>query len=260
MTRSDKQKEDRLWEENLNYQGCLAKIVGYNKSNDIVVEFQDKYKSRIHTSYRHFLSGQIKNPYHPTVFGVGILGNKYPSQINGKLTKEYNMWSGMLRRCYDEKYKDKKPTYRYVKCCDEWLLYENFYEWLHSQSNFPKWLNDDKWSIDKDILIKGNKTYSPKACCLVPASINSLFVKCNANRGNLPIAVQKHQQKYRACFTAFNKYITLPVRNTINEAFLDYKQYKENIIKEIAQEEYNKGNITKQCYEAMMNYEVEIND
>jgi uncharacterized membrane protein len=32
------------------------------------------------------------------------------------------------------------------------------------------------------------------------------------------------------------------------------------MIKQIAKEEYNKGNITKQCYEAMINYEVEITD
>ena len=38
------------------------------------------------------------------------------------------------------------------------------------------------------------------------------------------------------------------------------KEYKEYIIKQVAQEEYAKGNITKQCYEAMMNYEVEIAD
>lgn len=260
MAKGDKQKEDRIGQENLNYQDCLMKIVAYNKANDITVEFQDKYKSTVHTSYRHFLNGQIKNPYYPTVFNVGILGNKYSTHINGKLTKEYNMWSGMLRRCYDEKYKNKKPTYKNVTCCEEWLLYENFYEWLHSQDNFDKWLNDDKWAIDKDILVKGNKIYSPDTCCLVPIKINSLFIKSNATRGSLPIAVQKHQQKYRACFTAFNKYITLPVRDTIDEAFMDYKQYKEHIIKRIAKEEYDKGNIVKRCYESMMNYEVDIND
>lgn len=35
---------------------------------------------------------------------------------------------------------------------------------------------------------------------------------------------------------------------------------KEDIIKRVAQIEYNKGNITKSCYDAMLNYEVEITD
>ena len=49
-------------------------------------------------------------------------------------------------------------------------------------------------------------------------------------------------------------------RKTIEEAFNIYKEYKENIIKQVAQEEYSLGNITKKCYDAMMSYEVEITD
>ena len=31
--------------------------------------------------------------------------------------------------------------------------------------------------IDKDILVKGNKVYSPNTCCLVPKNVNNLFIK-----------------------------------------------------------------------------------
>ena len=37
---------------------------------------------------------------------------------------------------------------------------------------------------------------------------------------------------------------------------MEYKKYKEDYIKQIADEEYSVGNITKKCYEAMMNYKV----
>jgi hypothetical protein len=63
------------------------------------------------------------------------------------------------------------------------------------------------------------------------------------------------------CHNPFtNKAEKLGVYQTINEAFHAYKRYKEYLIKSVAQIEYNKGNITKKCYEAMMNYEVEITD
>ena len=39
-----------------------------------------------------------------------------------------------------------------------------------------------------------------------------------------------------------------------------YKPFKEKYIKERAEEEFEKGNITKRCYDAMMRYEVEITD
>ena len=37
------------------------------------------------------------------------------------------------------------------------------------------------WQLDKDILLKGNKIYSPDTCCFVPQEINSIAVDSNNN-------------------------------------------------------------------------------
>ena len=252
----------KLDEERLNNQNCPMRIVGYIDANNIIVEFQDKYKARVHTGYGNFKKGNVKNPYYTSVYGVGMVGKKYPAKINGEHTKEYKAWSAMLNRCYGKSY--EHSTYQDVTCCEEWLLYDNFYEWLHSQLNFDKWFNEERWAIDKDILNKGNKIYSPKTCCLVPMNINSLFTNRSNRRGNLPIGVgiNKKTNKYVAvCNSPFtNKGEHLGTYDTIEEAFRTYKQYKENIIKQVAQIEYDKNNIIKQCYEAMLNYKVEITD
>ena len=50
------------------------------------------------------------------------------------------------------------------------------------------------------------------------------------------------------------------VYDTSEEAFYAYKEAKESYIKQVAQEEYSLGNITKKCYDAMMSYKVEITD
>lgn len=258
-----KQRKERIGEEKLNKQGCLMRIVEYNNAADIVVEFQDEYKGRVKTTYNNFNNITVKNPYYPSVFGVGKVGDKYRAKINDKNTKEYNAWNHILERCFDEKYRTRKPTYKNVSCCNEWLLYENFYEWLHSQENFEKWHDGELWAVDKDTLFKGNKVYSPETCCLVPPNVNSLFIKSNAIRGNLPIGVSKLGSYFKAsCNNPFiNKQEKIGSYLTPEEAFyLGYKPYKESIIKQVAEIEYNKGNITKQCYEAMMNYEVEITD
>lgn len=255
-------RDERLREQKLNKQGCLMEIVEYIDSDSIIVEFQDEYNAKVHTKYQMFSIGKVKNPYFPEVFGAGMVGNKYPASINGKSNKEYNTWQSMLRRCFDEKYKNKHTEYKDVTCCEEWLLFENFYEWLHSQENFDKWYGHQKWALDKDILIKGNKVYSPETCCLVPQNVNKLFIKCDAVRGDFPIGVRKSGNKYRVqCKNPFkNKIESLGTYFTIENAFLSYKQYKENIIKQVAEVEYKAGNITRQCYEAMMSYEVEITD
>ena len=254
--------KERLGQEKYNHQNCLMKIVEYNNATDIVVEFQDKHKAKVHTQYSNFLLGNVKNPYYPSLFNVGIIGNKYPISTNSKHIKEYNAWKGVLERSYDKKLKEKYSTYKNVVCCKDWLNYENFYEWLHSQPNFDKWYNGKRWAIDKDILNKGNKIYSPENCCLVPHIINGLFVKGDARRGKYPIGVHKHINKFQAlCNNPFvNKTISLGLYKTPHEAFQAYKKAKESYIKQVAQVEYDKGNITEQCYEVMMGYKVEITD
>lgn len=237
-------------------------IVGYNNKGDIVVEFKDINKTTVCTQYVNFVSGSIKNPYYPSVYGVGIIGNKYPRSVNCKNTKEYDTWIHMLQRCFDDKCKLKQPAYNNVSCYDEWLNYEVFYEWLHSQNNFNKWANGSRWALDKDIIIKNNKIYSPSTCCLIPQNVNCLFLRRNALRGELPIGVRKVGKKFQACcgnpLTGKSEY--LGSYETPEKAFYVYKLHKENLIKQVAEIEYEAGNITKICYDAMMKYEIEITD
>lgn len=258
----ENQKNNRLGEEKYNNQGCLMKIIKYNNAVDIIIEFQDEYKCKINTTYNSFKNGCVKNPYYPDVYNVGITGNKYPIRINGKNIKEYKVWTQMIRRCFSKKEKERQPVYKEITCCDEWLYFEKFYEWLHSQENFDKWLNGDRWALDKDILIKGNKIYSPETCCLVPQNINCLFNKHNIKRGDLPIGMTRYYKKIQVwCSNPFiKKNKMLGTYSNKEEAFEVYKEYKENIIKQVADIEYKVGNITKECYDAMMSYEVEIDD
>lgn len=200
--------------------------------------------------------------YKPSVYGVGIVGEKYPTSKNNKDLKEYKTWSGMLERCFAKRDYRRWETYKDKVCCEEWLNYENFYEWLHSQDNFDKWYYGSKWCLDKDIINKGNKIYSPNTCCLVPSYVNTLFIKSDKRRGELPIGVRcaKNKNKYTASISINHNARHLGTYLTPEEAFQVYKQAKEEYIKQVAQEEYSKYNITKRCYEAMMNYEVEITD
>lgn len=184
--------------------------------------------------------------------------------------KAYSVWQGMINRCSKEELTKKQLSYKGVSCCEEWKSFENFYSWLKSQENYDKWMSGCKWNLDKDIIVKGNKVYSPETCCLVPNYVNVLFTKSSATRGNLPIGVHYRNGKYIARVSIkvsgdkqqdsgrYKKY--LGSYSTPEEAFLAYKKGKEEHIKQVAQEEFDKGNITKRCYDAMMRYEVDAND
>lgn len=255
--------KSHLYEEKYNSRGCLMRIVECNKNADIVVEFQDEYRARVHTQYSNFVKGLVKNPYYPMVYGVGIVGDKYKTvDENSKSTREYMTWYHIIQRCFSARLKEKQPAYKNIDCCEEWLLYENFYEWLHSQPNFEKWYSGKRWAVDKDILIKGSKVYSPETCCLIPQNVNCLFLKREAERGLYPIGVHYGEDGFvarcRNPFTDTNE--ELGSYSTPEKAFIAYKYYKENIIKQVAKIEYKAGNITEKCYQAMINYEVEIDD
>ncbi len=252
----------RLGEIRKNNEGYEMKIIEYNKANDIVVEFQDKYKAKIHTRYCHFKDGKVRNPYHLSVFNIGYMGEgKFKSRDEtGNKTMPYIIWHSMLQRCYDPYFINKYLTYKDCIVCEEWHNFQNFAKWY--EKNYYE-CDNDRMELDKDILIKGNKIYSPKTCVFVPRRINTLFVKNNKNRGEYLIGVywRNDINKFAVKCSVLNedkKRIHLGFYDNEEEAFYRYKQFKENYIKQVA-DEY-KDLIPKKLYDAMYKYEIEIND
>ena len=67
-----------------------------------LVEFTNGYKKQVLNSsiYR----GNIINPFYPTVCGIGYHGaDGLSTENNGKRSRKYNLWHGMITRCYNEK-------------------------------------------------------------------------------------------------------------------------------------------------------------
>ena len=232
------------------------KILKYNNNRNVEVQFlKTGYEATVHLV--QVKRGNVKDPYLPSVFGIGILGAKYQSKINGVLTKEYILWRNMLRRCYSDTCKKKQPTYEGCEVSDNFKSYDYFYEWCHKQIGFS---NKD-WHLDKDLLIKGNKVYSESTCIFIPREINSLLTKCTASRGEYLIGVCWHNTS--KAFVAMvrknkGKQECLGYFKTEIEAFKAYKTAKESFVKEQANKW--KGKIDVRAYEALINYTVDIND
>lgn len=192
------------------------------------------------------------------ICGVGI--NDSTSAIskgNKRNDRDYYMWHRMIQRCYDEKSQRKWHTYIECTVCEEWKKFSNFQTWYNDPENGYI----DGYQLDKDILLKGNKIYSPDTCCFVPSEINVLFTKSNLKRGDLPIGVQHYaHNRFRSYFKCGGKVTYLGVFDKVEDAFCAYKKAKEGYIKEIANRYYDKKLITQKVYEALMNYEVEITD
>ena len=251
----------------VNYNDCVGmvfkskssgdfKIVKYNDNRNVEVQFlKTGYEATVELV--QVKRGNVKDPYVPSICGVGVLGTKYPSSVNGRTTKEYELWQSMLKRCYSDGFKKKYPTYEGCKVSNNFKIYEYFYEWCNKQVGFS---NKD-WQLDKDLLAKGNKIYSEDFCVFIPSDINLLLTKCTASRGEYLIGVSwcKTNKAFKARVRKNkDKQEYLGLFNTEIEAFNAYKVAKEVFVKE--QAEKWKDKIDERAYKALMNYTVDIDD
>lgn len=192
-----------------------------------------------------------------TVCGIGICDIPIHN-----CRKVYDEWSAMIKRCYDPKSWSNRPNYQHCFVCSEWLLFSNFKKWFDVNSQWCSW--NANIALDKDWLYKGNTEYSPAKCVVVPEQLNTLLLKREADRGQLPIGVYFHKatQKYVAqvCLGA-GKSVYLGVYSTPTQAFRAYKRAKEAHIKQMA-DTYKKKykDFPPELYKAMYEYQVEIAD
>lgn len=132
------------------------------------------------------------------VFDVGINDYEGKVKISGKKIKSYQVWQSMLRRCYDKKFQEKQPTYIGCSVCDEWKYFSNFKSWFDKNYRYDLEELGLKPSLDKDLLIEGNKVYSPSTCVFLPHRINSFLANIYATNTSSAVGVSwhKHNNKW----------------------------------------------------------------
>lgn len=115
-------------------------------------------------------------------YGWGINDADYPvflREYNGRTNGRQNVrviwscpfygrWKGMVERCHSEKFQAKQPTYIGCSVCEEWRYFSVFKAWMEQQD----WEGNE---LDKDVLVRGNKIYSPETCYFVSSDVNKFF-------------------------------------------------------------------------------------
>lgn len=258
-------KIDRTGETGTNNFGSKMVIIEYRNNIDIDVYFPEYNFTAENVAYCNFKRGAVSCPYERTVCDIGFIGEGIHKiyDENGKITKCYSTWHHMLQRCYSEKYHEKQPTYIGCKVSERFLNYQNFGEW--DKDDYYE-IEGEVMCLDKDILVKGNKIYSPETCIYVPQTINNLFTKRQSCRGDSLIGTTYHKRDkvYETwCHlidpeTGKSNGKYLGRHDTTEKAFEVYKYYKERNIKEVA--DYYKDKIPQKLYNALYNYQVEITD
>jgi hypothetical protein len=155
------------------------KLISYHGWHKVEIRFMQTGYSYL-TSYGLVRSGKVKDPYYPSVHGVGYCGEgPYPLSFKrgGKKvnTPAYEVWLCRIKSCYGE----SKSSHLYVDAtmCDEWHNFQNFAKWFYEQVR----LYGKGGNVDKDLCFLGNKYYSPETARYIPKAINSLFTGSSGN-------------------------------------------------------------------------------
>lgn len=227
-----------------------VEVLEYVNGRNVLIKFLSTEHTKV-VDMGNLKKGAICDTEAPNLYGRGYtdISSSYDQRLHG-------IWGGMFSRCYNTKYHEEYVSYRDCEVVGDFLYLSKFIEWCKSQMGY-----DQKgYQLDKDILIKGNKLYSPETCCFVPKDLNTLLTHRRKDKGLYPVGVSYKPRinKYVAQISRFKEVIHLGSYCTPEEAFLAYKQAKEAYIKEVA--ELYKDQIDGRVYEALMKYEVSIDD
>jgi len=198
-----KQKAEREGLVVESHNGSVAKLIEYVDSMNCLIEVGSGY--RYWTRWLNFRDGSFRDPYVRTkirsyegrdkLYGVGVYDTEEQLHYyhNGKIQtcEFYERWRGMIRRCYSEAALRKKPSYKGVTVCDEWLYFTKFRDWMEKQ----QW---EGMHLDKDIIKRGNRTYCPDYCSFVDAVTNSFVAHTFPKDSDYPVGVtyNKRNDKY----------------------------------------------------------------
>jgi len=210
--------EQHIGETHVSNEGYNIVVVkGGDKKGYVMVNIGGRYNKTV--SYSQLVKGKVKNLYHKSVFGKGYVGiGKHKVSIKGVLTKKYDTWKGMLKRCYSSDYHIEHPAYKDITVCDEWHNFQVFGEWYDEQ------YKKDGWRLDKDLLSRGNKVYSPDTCVFMPRELDVFLVRDKRNR-DCPTGVKRVGSRYysQSRWSLSGRLLHLGTYDIIEEADLAYR-------------------------------------
>lgn len=167
------------------------------------------------------------------IYGIGINDSKYITnpKINGRTVTcpYYRVWNSMFARCYSKKLHSVRPTYTECLVVKEW----------HTFSVFKAWMIKQDWQgkeLDKDILVVGNKIYSPSTCIFIDSKTNNLLASSMAARGEFPqgVSFDRESGRYRSYCSVDGRLRNLGRYATVKMAEARYLEFKSSLIEKAA--------------------------
>ena len=195
-------------------------IDGGDRKDYVYIKFTEPTEYIKEIRIDHIKRGNVKNLYHPDIFDKGYIGiGKYK-----KGSPQYIRWKSMLCRVYYDKFNDIHTSYKNVLICDEW----------HNLQNYGKWDDEnyiEGWQLDKDLLSKEQKIYSPETCCFIPQELNKFMTNIQQSNANGYIGARWHKRDkiWESSISINGKKTYLGRFNTEKEAHKAYQEVREGL-------------------------------
>lgn len=142
-------------------------VIGYEGNTRVLVRFtQTGYETL--TTMNAINRGLVHDRYKPNVFGVGYIDDKFPIETEIR-KKAYNVWHAMIKRCSDP----DNHNYADVTIDPRWHSFKNFCEDIQELEGYEHWVNERGYALDKDIKVRGNRTYAKQFCKFVTLAENA---------------------------------------------------------------------------------------
>lgn len=170
-----------------------------------------------------------------TIHGIGVNDAPYQTTIKvggiKYMCPYFLRWKFMMDRCYSKQWVTKHPTYATCYVAPVW----------HSFMAFKAWMTTQDWKdkqLDKDLLSRGTKRYSPETCLFVSRQVNSLFNERENAQGNLPLGIYGRNGKYEVGVSrGLGKRSWVGAYATVPEAIDAYVQAKAEVTAQVVRQE-----------------------
>lgn len=227
-------------------------VLKYVKAIEILVQHNDEYGHKMWTRADFIRKGSVRNPFEKHENGCSFTGHGYCHTISPDMRSViYSIWRCLVQRTLTDSYNKNRVrnTYEDATICDEWHNFQVFCKFVNENKYFKKGFH-----LDKDLLVTGNKHYSPETCCFLPQVINGLIAINYETNNDLPVGVNRKYDYYEAAISYRGKRKRIGMYATPEEASAAYVQAKEAYVKELALEW--KDRIEPRAFEALMNWTV----
>ena len=236
-----------------NNYGCLYTVIRIRDSYNATIRYLDKFSHEQTLALRSARLGITRNPYAPTLAGVGYIGSgKYMSSVSrGTYTREYMLWAGLIRKYYDRKKVDITQSKYNKNVCPEWHNFQTFADWVVSLGYY----DDQLFSLNTTLLADESNVIGPDTTCFIPDVLVGHLVRTKPRRvSTLPMGIilPTRCARYLVQIKCYGKSQPIAKCVDIFEAISIHKHAKEEHVKEVAN--LYRHELEPRVYDALMSW------